>query len=333
MEKIIKYFQDKGFKLDDKFLKHLESGPDISEKDEYKHDFGIFPPHHNESWYFNFIDRRNNVFLVTRLSMEMHDKKSRIMLILIIDGKANAYYKEIPLEKMPDNWEYNKKVKYYCIKPMKKWRVKFEDRKFNLDVTYDSIYPVFNFNSARDPTALLEEFGLEILDVAAQQHYEQAMKVTGTLTFKKTGEIRKINCHGHRDHSYGTRDWIHIDGWNWAAAKFSDGEYISLSRVEVFGKIFVNGFIATKEGNIPIKNVDVTTKTRDDGKTPVSSEFIVTDTKGKQRTIITNTIHSIHLPLPSEKGTTDIYEQIAVFNSDGKEGDGISEYLISTRNK
>ncbi len=334
MEKIIKYFKDKGLEIDEKFLKHLEGGSAVSEKDEYEHDFGKFPPHHNESWYFNFIDRKNDVYLITRWSMEMYDKNSRVMLILIVDGESFVYLKDIPIDTMPDNWEYCKRVKYYCLKPMKKWRITFEDRKLKLDVTYDAIYSVYNFSSdgARNPTELLEEFGLKILDVAAQQHYEQAMNVTGTLTIKKTGEIRKINCHGHRDHSYGTRDWIHIDGWNWAAAYFGD-EYISVSRVEVFEKEFYNGFIATKDGNIPVIKVEVTTKKRDDGKTPVSSEFIITDINGKKWKFNTNTIHSLHLPLPSEKGLTEIFEQIAIFNLDGKEGDGISEYLISTRKK
>ena len=329
MERIKKYLEDKGI-YSEQLLKQFAQRGEVSEKDEYKHDFGIFPPHHNESWYFNFIDRSNNLFLITRLSMEMYDKKSVIMLILLIDGEPNVYFKQLPLEKMPDNWEYNKRVKYYCIKPMKQWKIKFEDRKFDLDVTYDSVHPVFSFNSVNTPEAIFEKFGIEILDVAAQEHYEQAMKVTGTLTLKKTGETIKINCHGHRDHSYGTRDWIHIDGWNWAAAKFED-KYISISRIEVFGKIIVNGFIATKDGNIPVTNIEVTTKTKEDGKTPVSSEFIVTDAKGIVRKFITKTIHSMHLPLPSEKGMTEIFEQVAIFKCDGKEGDGISEYMISTR--
>ncbi|MHA1381041.1 MAG: DUF7064 domain-containing protein [Candidatus Helarchaeota archaeon] len=333
MEKIIKYFKDKGIEVEEKFLNHLKGGTVVSEKDEYKHDFGTFPPHHNESWYFNFIDRKNNVYLITRWSMEMYDKNSRVMLILIVDGQSYVYFKDIPLETMPDNWEYCKRVKYYCLEPMKKWRITFEDRKLKLDVLYDAIYPVFNFNSdgARDPTELLEDFGLKILDVAAQQHYEQAMNVTGTLIIKKTGEVRRINCHGHRDHSYGTRDWIHIDAWNWAAAYFED-VYLSISRVSVFGKEFYNGFFSTQKGNIPVVKVEVATKTKEDGKTPISSDFKVTDINGKKWNFSTKTIHSLHLPLPSDKGMIEIFEQIAIFSLSEKEGDGISEYLISTRN-
>jgi len=68
-----------------------------------------------------------------------------------------------------------------------------------------------------------------------------------------------------------------------------------------------------------------------DEKTPVSSTFIITDENGKKRTIESKTIFSQYLPLPSEKGLTEIYEQVAMYTYNGKEGDGISEYLSTKR--
>lgn len=330
MDKVLKYLKEKGIEIDGKLLEYIKKGVDISEIDEYKHDFGEFPENHNESWYFNFIDRKNNVFLFTRWSMEMFDKKSTIMAVLIIDGKPNAYLSQPTIETMPDNWEYDKKLKYICTKPMEQWKVKFEDRKFKLDVTFDARFPVFNYLSHEDPLVSLEKYGVEILDVAAQQHYEQGMKAKGSLVLKKTGETRNIDCLGHRDHSWGTRDWVNIDRWNWISAQFED-KTINIARVEVIGKILQTGFISTKDGNIHIKNVEVTTKTKEDGKTPVSSTFGLTDEKGNKTILVSNTIQSIHLPLPSPKGKTEVFEQIVTFEYEGKEGNGISEYLISTR--
>ncbi|MFX1450000.1 MAG: hypothetical protein ACFFCM_04095 [Promethearchaeota archaeon] len=330
MDKVLKYLKEKGIEVDDKLLEYVKKGVDISEEDEYKHDFGEFPENHNESWYFNFIDRKNNVFLFTRWSMEMFDKKSTIMAMLIVDGYPNAYLVQPKIETMPDNWEYDKKLQYYCIKPMKQWKVKYEDKKFKLDMTFDARFPVFNYLSHEDPLESLEKYGVDLLKVAAQQHYEQGMKAKGTLLIKKTGETRNIDCLGHRDHSWGTRDWVTIDRWNWISAQFED-KTINIARVEVLGKVIQTGFISTKDRNLHIKNVEVTTKTKEDGKTPVSSTFELTDETGNKTTLVSNTIKSIHLPLPSPKGLTEVFEQIVTFKYEGKEGDGISEYLISTR--
>jgi len=334
IEEVLKYLDEKGIKIDPNLLKYVEKGVNITEEDEYKHDFGAFPKNHNESWYFNFVDQKNKVYLFTRMSMEMYDKKSTLMCNLVVDGKPIAYINVLNLKDMPDNWEYDKKLKFFCIKPMKKWRVLFNHRKFKLDVTFEARFQPFNYLSHENPIEALKRYGVEMLDVAAQQHYEQGMKAKGVLLFKKTGETRDIDCLGHRDHSWGTRDWVTIDRWNWISAQFKDPDMtINIARVEVIGKVLQTGFISRKNDNVHIKEVQVLTKTKDDGKTPISSEFTLTDENGKKITLVSNTFQSFHLQLPSPRGLTEVFEQMATFTCEGQEGDGISEYLISTRNE
>ena len=320
------------------FKKLLENRVDMSEKDEYSHDldkiFGEWPKYHNESWYFNFIDRPNKIFFVSRLSFHMDTKKSRILLLLIIDGKDHTYYKEIPLERLPDNWELDKKIKYFCIKPMKQWRIKLEDRKFNLDINFKGRFPVFNLAEVEGSKAIIDKYGEDFLKVAAQEHYEQPMIATGTLQVKKKGEIletRNIKGYGHRDHSWGIRKWVQIDGWNWVSAQFEDMT-INFFKSDLMGISPQMGVIYSKgKENAIIEKVEVTTKTKDDGKTPISSTFTLTDKQGTKRILESKTIFSKYLPLPSRSGKTEIFEQVAIFTYKEKEGDGISEYLISTR--
>jgi len=316
------------------FEELIKNRVELSEKDEYMHDLGEFPRYHNESWYFNFIDRPNNVFFITRLSIHMDKKKSRILCLLSVDGKTNTYYNEVTLDKMPDNWEFDKKIQYYCINPMNQWRVKFEDQKIKIDINFQGRFPVFNSADAEDPREFLKKYGKEILTVAVQEHYEQPMIATGTLDLKKKGETyetRTIKGFGHRDHSWGIRKWVQIDGWNWVSAQFED-ETINFIRSELLGKSPQNGVIFSKgKENAIIEKIEVTTKTKDDGKTPISSTFVLTDKEGNERTLESKTIHSTYLPLTSRTGKTEIFEQVAIFTCEGKEGDGISEYLISTR--
>ncbi len=310
----------------------------LSGKDEFMHDLaknlGEFPRYHNESWYFNFIDRQNKVYCVTRLSLHMDKKKSRLLLLLIVDGKDNSYYNEVTLEKLPPNWEFDDKLKYYCIKPMDEWSVKYEDKKINLDITFKGRFPVFNLADTEDPKTFIEKYGEELLKVAAQEHYEQPMIATGTLSLKKKGAVyqkRNIKGFGHRDHSWGIRKWVQIDGWNWVSAQFED-ETINFVKSNLLGKSPQSGVIYSKDKvNVIIEQIEVATITKEDEKTPVSSTFILTDKKGNKRTLESKTIFSKYLPLKSRTGLTEIFEQVAIFTSEGKEGDGISEYLISTR--
>jgi len=317
-----------------KLIRQVNKGFELSEMDEYMHDWGKFPPFHNESWYFNFIDRPNRVFFITRLAFEMGKKKSLILLLLVIDGKTKTYFKEIPLEKMPDNWEFDAKIKYDCIKPMKQWRIKFKNSRVNLDINFEGRFPIFNSAEGEDPLVFLKNDQIKTDQVFAQMHYEQPMIATGTLDLKKNGEIietRNIKGLGHRDHSWGIRDWAGIDAWNWVSAQFED-ETINFYRSEALGKVTQNGIIYSKfADNIKIEKIEVTTKTKENEKTPVSSTFILTDKNGKKRILESMTIFSQYLPLPSPKGLTEIFEQVAIFTCDDKEGDGISEYLSSTR--
>jgi hypothetical protein len=324
------------------FMELMKNRSPLSEKDEGFHDFekefGEFPKYHNESWYFNFIDRPNKVYFVARLSIHMDTKKSRILCLLIIDGKRIAYFNEIPLQKLPENLEFDRKLKCYCIEPLKKWRVVFKDARVNLDVTIEGRFPVLDFAEIEDPKSVIEKYGKKLLDVAAQEHYEQPTIATGILELKKRIDkkrqvyaTRNIKAFGHRDHSWGIRHWVQIDGWNWVSAQFDDMT-INFYRTDLTDISPQIGAIHLKNKEITIiEKIKVKTITKDDGKTPISSTFVLTDKDGNEKIIESKTIYSVHLPLPSEMGMTEIFEQVAVFTCEGKEGDGISEYLISTR--
>ena len=339
-EKVLKYLKENKIKLDEQFItSYLDKGTKITGADEGKHEFPVYPEHHNESWYFNFIDFDANVHMVNRIGFEMGKKRAVILLIVVADNKTELHGNVIPLEKMPDEIT-GKKTKFECLEPYKKWRITAKHRKFDIDIIAEARFPVFNYLDGEDPVEMLEKYGVEMLDVAAQMHYEQGMKVTGTVTLKKKDDSskkildeRKINCLGHRDHSWGTRDWVNIDKWNWISAQFDD-RTINIARIEVFGKVVYTGFVSTKEKNIPVRKIDVETTYgyKDNPKWPKSSKFAITTDDGTF-IIVSETIKSINLQRPSKTGMTEVNEQIVKFMLEGKEGTGISEYMQSTRNK
>lgn len=338
MKKVLEYLKEKGIEIDESLLKYVEKGVDITDEDEFHHDFGIgnYPEHHNESWYFNFLDFNSNVHMIARTSFEMGRKISNILLLFVVDRKMETHINRLDIGGFPKKKGIygDKKIKCECLEPMKKWRITFTHRKFDVDVLCEGRFPVFNYLSHEDPLESLKKYGVEMLDVAAQQHYEQGMKVSGVVKLKKKGEVveeRKIDCYGHRDHSWGTRDWINIEKWNWICCQFDDST-INCARIEVFGKVIQTGFISTAKGNEHITDVEVTTErgVNDDKRAPRSSTFKLS-TANRQFTVVSNTWKSTRLALPSEKGVTEVYEQIVEWEMDGKKGTGISEYMTSIK--
>jgi len=191
--------------------------------------------------------------------------------------------------------------------------------------------------SQESPREIIAKYGLELLQklmaVAASKHYEQGMNVTGIVRNKDTNEERKINCYGHRDHSWGNRDWMLIDKWNWMACQFDDFT-INSTRVEVFGKAITQGFISTVENQESVTDVEIETEYGFEGNeaVPKKSTFTIT-TPTRELQIISNTAKSIHIKRPTDSGITEVYEQIVNFEMENKKGYGISEYMKSTRNE
>lgn len=309
----------------------------ITEKDEFKHILRKYPQYHNESWYFNFMDFNANVHLVTRVGFRLGEKELDVMLLLVVDGKKVEYFNTLKVDGFPSDEIYgDDKLKYECLEPLKKWRITYNGDKYEADILYKDRFTPYVYGSQEDPMETLKKYGMEILKIAASRHYEQGMNVTGVVKLKEKGQIkeeRQINCYGHRDHSWGMRDWIKIDKWNWIACQFDDCT-INSSRVEVIGKIIKQGFISTAKGHEQIIDVDVETEYGYEGKAsvPKSSTFKI-KTPTQQFTIISHTWTSFHLQRQTEQGFAEVHEQIVEFEMDGKKGYGISEYLKSTRYK
>jgi hypothetical protein len=177
---------------------------------------------------------------------------------------------------------------------------------------------------------MITNYGESVLFAAAQEHYEQPIIATGTLKLVEKGtiyETRNIKGLGHRDHSWGVRDWVQFDGWNWVSAQFEEMT-INFVKSHLFGVSPQMGVIYSKgKENIIIKDIEVTTITKEDGKTPSSSTFVLTDEDGNKKILKSNTISNLYLPIPTLNGLMEVYEQVTTFTYGNKIGYGISEYL------
>ena len=92
------------------------------------------------------------------------------------------------------------------------------------------------------------------------------------------------------------------------------------------------GFISTASEITPIKAIDIETTYGFKGnpKSPISSIYHL-KTENEEFDLISTTETSIRLIRPTEKGVTEIFEQIVKFDLKGEEGFGISEYMSSVK--
>lgn len=308
----------------------------LKETDEYKHQWDNYQEHHNESWYFNAIDFQSKTHMITRVGYRLGAQEIETMVLLVIDEEIEEYFNKINIKDYPTDDIYgDSKVKFECLEPMKKWRITFDDEKYSADLIFEDRFTPYFYMSQESPADIIKKYGAELLKkllvVAASKHYEQGMNVSGIVKLKDTNEERKINCYGHRDHSWGLRDWILIDKWNWIACQFDDCT-INSARIEVFGKVITQGFISTTENHERVENVDVETEFGFEGNdsVPKKSTFKIT-TPTREFQIISKTSKSVYIKRPTERGLTEVYEQIVNFEMGNKKGYGISEYMKSER--
>lgn len=97
---------------------------------------------------------------------------------------------------------------------------------------------------------------------AASDRYEQSVCATGTVTV--AGREITIDGFGHRDHSWGTRDWRALQHWKWMNATTLDGS-VSLHAWEslAYAERHVMGYVNRGGDVTPIAAVRATAQLDD----------------------------------------------------------------------
>ncbi|MHA1784575.1 MAG: DUF7065 domain-containing protein [Candidatus Helarchaeota archaeon] len=295
----------------------------ITDKDEHLH-APQYVPHWRESYYFNFMDPKNNIFGVSTMGYMPNEKASHYFSVLYVDDKL---YSHVGYQKLNDESDYKEnptdgKSSFTLIKEHDTWKVGLKKRKFKLEFTWKARFPVYQYPG-----------GWKIPKILEQEHYEQSGVVTGIVKLKD-GQTREIKGFGHRDHSWGIRDWIYIDNWYWTSVQFEDGKKALNCWLNIVGdKKYVHGFISTKEKNVGIRDIFVEVKYKDSNLNhPQEATFKLIDEKKQEHTLKAETKYLMTLPQSYKDGIAYINETISKFEMDGEIGHGVAEYLRSERN-
>lgn len=132
-------------------------------------------------------------------------------------------------------------------KPMETASANFESDDLSVEFDFEGFHPAFDYasNTGGCPSYL------------AQNRYEQSGRVAGTLRWR--GKTIEFDTPGHRDQSWGTRDWDAIHHYKWISAAGRDCS-ANLMVTLAEGEVDTNGYIFRDGKQSPVVSTSVSTR-------------------------------------------------------------------------
>jgi hypothetical protein len=190
-------------------------------------------PHARESLFYNVLlpDEGLMVFFYTWV-----DAESRAGHLFTVVGDDNERLAFSATDGVPvgdrnfDDWE------------VQGLRVRHRDALQVAELAYDGdgVSCQVTFRGLHDAFSYLEnDDGCP--SFLADDRFEQSGRLTGTLTLD--GREIAIDTTGHRDHSWGTRDWDSIQDWKWISAQSGGERSLNVLLMHARGQTTRHGYV------------------------------------------------------------------------------------------
>ncbi|QFG03940.1 DUF7064 domain-containing protein [Tepidiforma bonchosmolovskayae] len=309
----------------------------VKPEDDYTHPLGP-EENFNESVYFNFFDRQQQMGGFLRIGNRANEGYAEVTVIVYQpDGSALFNYKR-PQISSNEGWNAGG-LKVEVLEPGERLRTTYEGsvvylkdpremrepsvafkenphKRIRLDLVHEGVGPIYGHVAEPGGAGAQNEF--------ARAHYEQHMRVTGTLQVED-GPVLQITGHGLRDHSWGPRYWQSTPSYRWITGNFGDDLGMVLSIVgDRIGGVFHKG----PDTIIPVKQIDLETEYEENTNYHKALRATVTLANGETHRV-EGTVRGF-IPLRNRRAGkfTHIGEGMTEYLLDGeRKGYGLSEYL------
>ena len=305
----------------------------IRPEDDYTHPLGP-EENFNESVYFNFFDRASNRGGFIRMGNRANEGYAEMTVIVYnSDGSAFFNYKK-PEISHNDAWDAGG-ARIEVVTPGEQIRTVYSGsalhmqdpramqdpgkafksnpfKRINLDLMHYGVGPMYGHVGE-------EGDGNDF----ARAHYEQHMRVAGTLEVEGEAPIQ-ITGHGLRDHSWGPRYWQSIRSYRWITGNYGDDLGMVLSVVgDRRGGMFHKG-----DEFIQVKDIVLDTEYESGTSFHKKLTADVTLENGDQHQVVGEVKGFIPLRNRRSEQVTYIGEGMTEYTLDGdRVGYGLSEYL------
>lgn len=296
------------------------------------HEFGKHPDW-NESFYFNFYDRKNDAFAFMRIGLKPNmNEKNAFCFFMMPDGSLLGMRGQDPVSDMELQVG---KLRFDRIVPEKKWHLSFSGtmerhvekiatpEQVSFAVDFESLNEVFDYREC------VKGIGEKISEAIASEHFEQFGRASGRLN---VGAIEYIlDGLGERDHSWGIRDWSAPKMWIWLTCQFSRKLALNVTKLTMDAGDVDAGFIHIDGNNIPLARADIHTEW-DAGRNPKRLEMTLEDKRGRLHSVQSDVMRQAIVPFVGANGkmVSLMHEALARYTMGSEVGYGVAEYLIRT---
>jgi hypothetical protein len=217
-------------------LRHAISGPHARESVAY---CLMLPEHGILGHWYTWVNDRNEA----GRALVLHKQGPAPALFKHVDGLAAG-------EQDFDDWKLDG-IQLTVSDSLDVASAAYQDDDVSLQFTFEAYHPAFDYaENARGCPSYL-----------ADNRYEQSGRIHGSLTW--AGERIVFDGPGHRDHSWGTRDWDAIHHYKWLAVA---GEDISCNLMVTMahGELDTNGYVYRDGLLSPVVSAEISTVWGDD---------------------------------------------------------------------
>ena len=281
-----------------------------------------------ENWGFMGIDQENDVTLMFHVTLERERKRARFSRTHNIAG--NKYRKRNFLD-IDENFSALEcdGMKIEFVRPFEEIRITDVSDDYQLDVTLTGRFDVHDFAAHRKNRAATGKNPAMNI-----RHYEQALCLKGS--YVKDGKTLDFDGFGYRDHSWGYRNEVLMDGWNWIWVHLPNS-VMHVSQMRLGDRNLTSGYMASAEGVTRLKGFETNYVERDENGAPTASQHVTKDLDGNSYTLTTKCISPVHMPWPYPEASigpngkqTMLFENVSLITLEetGETGVGTDEHGV-----
>lgn len=187
--------------------------------------------------------------------------------------------------------------------------LRYESERINLVYDFEALHEAFSYR--QNPGGLPQWF--------AQNRFEQAGRVTGTLTVD--GQSTSFDRIAHRDHSWGPRNWGYPHHWKWLLAHTPSGRAFNGFVWIAEGEWGFNGYVLRDGRPVAIDRLTRQRATYDDRMDHTHLDAEIIDVEGETTVLTFESFGLVRMPHDDPFGTI-IMEAGCYAEIDGEAGGG-----------